>query len=255
MGAATSVRDRLRRGPTLLGTFSVIPSVEVVELIGLAGFDAVVLDMEHGGYELDNLGAVILAARARNIEPLVRVRWNEPALIGAVLDAGAAGVIVPHVQSADDAAAVVAAGRFPPAGARGAHPWVRAADYDAGSEWFARANDSVALVVMVEGVEGLAAVDDILATPGLDAVFIGPVDLASSLGLGTQLDHPRVLEAVQDVVERAAAAGVAAACFSATAEGARRWLDLGVRMVMVGVDTQILLPALRAVVAAGRAQS
>ena len=82
----------------------------------------------------------------------------------------------------------------------------------------------------------------------------GQVDLASSLGLGTQLDHPRVIEAVQGVVERAEAAGVAAACFSATAEGARRWLDLGVRMVMIGVDTQILLPALRGVVDAGRAK-
>jgi|SRR5947209_520778 len=255
MSGGSEFRDRLRQGPPLLGTFSVIPSVEVVELIGLAGFDVVVLDMEHGAYELDNLGAVILAARARNVAPLVRVRWNEPALIGAVLDAGAAGVIVPHVQSAADASAVVAAGRFPPAGARGAHPWVRAADYDAGPDWFARANDSVALIVMVEGVEGLAAVDGILATPGIDAVFIGPVDLASSLGLGTQLDHPRVLEAVQGVVDRASAAGVVAACFSATPEGARRWFDLGVRMVMTGVDTQILLPALRAVVTTSRPQS
>jgi 4-hydroxy-2-oxoheptanedioate aldolase len=251
---ASSFRNRLLAGPPLLGTFSVIPSAEVVELIGLAGFDTVVLDMEHGAYELDNIGPVILAARARQLEPLVRVRWNEPALIGAALDAGAAGVIVPHVQSAADARAVVAAGRFPPIGARGAHPWVRAADYNATPDWFTAANDSVGLVVMVEGTEGLAAVDDILATPGLDAVFIGPVDLASSLGLGTQLDHPRVVDAVRDVVDRAAAAGVAAACFSATPEGARRWFDLGVRMVTVGVDTQILLPAFRAVGAASRAQ-
>src|SRR5438270_2781277 len=110
---ASSFRTRLLHGPALLGTFSVIPSVEIVELIGLAGFDVVVLDMEHGGYDLDNIGAAVLAARARQLEPLVRVRWNEPALIGAALDAGAAGVIVPHVQSAADAAAVVAAGRFP----------------------------------------------------------------------------------------------------------------------------------------------
>lgn len=247
-----SLRQRLRAGPQLLGTFSVVPAVEVVEMIGLAGFDLVVLDMEHGGYGIENLGACVLAARARNIEPLVRVRTGSAATIGAALDAGAAGVIVPHVESAADAVRVVAAGRYPPAGERGAHPWVRAADYAATVDWWARTNDEVALIAMVEGPQGLAAVDDILATPGLDGVFIGPVDLATSLGLAGQLEHPRVVAAVQDVITRAAAAGVASVVFSATPEGARRWLATGARLVTVGVDTQILLPALRAVVTGAR---
>jgi 4-hydroxy-2-oxoheptanedioate aldolase len=249
----TSLRQRLIDGPPLLGTFSVIASTEVVELAGLAGFDVVILDMEHGAYEIAGLGPHILAARARDIAPIVRVRWNEPALIGAALDAGAAGVLVPHVQSAADAAAVVAAARFPPLGGRGAHPWVRAADYAAAPDWHARANTDVAVIAMVEGREGVAAVDEILATPGLDAVFLGPVDLAASLGLAGQLDHPDVIAAVRSVVERAAAVDVAAACFSPSVEGARRWLDAGARLVTVGVDTQILLPAFRALVDGVRA--
>src|SRR3954469_24048101 len=245
---AASLRQRLREGPPLIGTFSIVAAPEIIELAGLAGFDVVVLDMEHGSYEIGNLGPHILAARAHGIAPVVRVRWSEPALIGAALDAGAAGVLVPHVQSARDAAAVVDAARFPPDGARGAHPWVRAAGYAATDGWHARANDDVGVIAMVEGKEGVAAVDEILATPGLDAVFLGPVDLAASLGLAGQLEHPQVIAAVRSVMERAAAVGVAAACFSPAVEGARRWLEAGARLVTVGVDTQIVLPAYRSLV-------
>src|SRR4051795_838697 len=127
-----SLRQRLRQGPPLIGTFSIVASPEIVELAGLAGFDVVVLDMEHGAYEIASLGPHILAARAHGIAPIVRVRWSEPALIGAALDAGAAGVLVPHVQSARDAAAVVEAARFPPQGGRGGHPGGRGAG-DAGT--------------------------------------------------------------------------------------------------------------------------
>src|SRR3954471_18506363 len=185
-----SLRRRLRQGPPLIGTFSIIAAPELIELAGLAGFDVVVLDMEHGAYEISNLGPHILAARAHGVAPVVRVRWSEPALIGAALDSGAAGVLVPHVQSARDAAAVVEAARFPPQGRRGAHPWVRAAGYAATHNWRTHANDDVAGIAMVEGKEGVAAVDEILATPGLDAVFLGPVDLAASLGLVGRAGHP-----------------------------------------------------------------
>jgi 4-hydroxy-2-oxoheptanedioate aldolase len=254
-GPAASLRQRLREGPALIGTFSIVAAPEIVELAGVAGFDVVVLDMEHGGYEIANLGPHILAARAHGVAPIVRVRWSEPALIGAALDAGAAGVLVPHVQSAADATAVVEAARFPPQGGRGAHPWVRAADYAASDDWHSRANDEVAVIAMVEGKEGVAAIDEILATQGLDAVFLGPVDLAASLGLAGQLDHPRVVEAVRSVVERAGSVGMAAACFSPSVEGARRWLDAGARLVTVGVDTQIVLPAFRALVDGVRTRS
>src|SRR3954469_15377844 len=243
-----SLRQRLREGPPLIGTFSIVAAPELIELAGLAGFDVVVLDMEHGAYEISNLGAHILAARAPGGAPGRWGRWSEAAFRGAALAAGAAGVLVPHVQSARDAAAVVEAARFPPEGGRGAHPWVRAAGYAATDDWHARANEDVAVIAMVEGKEGVAAVDEILATPGLDAVFLGPVDLAASLGLAGRLDHPQVVEAVRSVVERAAAVGVAAACFSPAVEGARRWLDAGARLVTVGVDTQIVLPAFRSLV-------
>jgi 4-hydroxy-2-oxoheptanedioate aldolase len=246
----TSLRQRLREGPALVGTFSIVAAPEVIEIIALAGFDLVVLDMEHGSYGIENVGVHILAARAGGaLTPVVRVRSNDPAVIGAVLDAGAAGVIVPHVQSAADASAAVRAARFPPDGERGAHPWVRAVGYGASGSWQRRANDEIAVIVMVEGREGVAALDEILATPGVDAVFIGPVDLATSLGLAGDLEHPDVVAAVADVIVRAQAAGVAAAVFSASVEGAGRWRQAGARLITVGVDTQIALAAFTAVAA------
>lgn len=218
-------------------------------MIGLAGFDAVILDMEHGPYGVPALGPLILAARARGLFPVARVRTNEPSLIGAALDAGAAGVLVPQVSSADAARAAVSAARFAPDGSRGANPWVRAADFTAGPEWFARANREAAAMVMIEGMEGVAAVPEILSTPALDAVFLGPVDLSHALGVPGETEHPLVLERVEHVVAQAAARGMAVAVFAPTPKAARRWLDRGVRFVAVGVDTAHVLAGFRSVIA------
>jgi 4-hydroxy-2-oxoheptanedioate aldolase len=244
-----SLRDRLRQGPPLLATFSIIAAPEVVEMIGLAGFDAVILDMEHGPYGVQALGPLILAARARGLFPIARVPTNEASLIGGALDAGAAGVLVPQVASAGAAGAVVSAARFAPEGSRGANPWVRAADFTAGPEWFARANAEIAVMVMIEGREGVAAVPDILETRSLDAVFLGPVDLSHALGVPGETEHPLVLERVEQVIAQAAKRGAAVAVFAPTPRAARRWLDRGAGFVALGVDTAHVLAGFRSVLA------
>ena len=247
------LRERLRAGASLTAVFSIIRSVEVVEIIGLSGFDAVILDMEHGPYGIDELGTLILAARARGIQPIVRVPRNEAALIGSVLDAGAAGILVPQVATPAEARAVVAAARFAPEGTRGANPWVRAADYDGSAAWFARANAEIAVLVMIEGREGVENAGAILATPGLDGVFLGPVDLSHALGVPGQIDHPRVLDRMGQVLTEARSGSMAVAVFAPTPEGARSWLARGASIVAVGVETGHLLQALRTVNAAARA--
>ncbi len=244
-----SLRHRLRRGPPLVATFSIIPSFEVVEMIGLAGFDAVILDMEHGAYGVEALGPLLLAARTRGLFPIARVRTNEASLIGAALDAGAAGVLVPQVSSAAAALAAVSAARFAPEGSRGANPWVRAADFTAGPPWFAQANQDVAAMVMIEGREGVEAVPDILNTPSLDAVFLGPVDLSHALGVPGETEHPLVLAQVERVVAQAAERGMSVAVFAPTPKGARRWLDRGVGFVAVGMDTAHVLAGFRTALA------
>jgi 4-hydroxy-2-oxoheptanedioate aldolase len=243
-----ALRERLRSGTPLIATFSIIPSIEVVELIGLAGFDAVILDLEHGAHGSEALGPMILAATARGIYPLVRVRSSEPTEIAAALDAGAAGVIVPQIGSLAEAERAVKAARFAPEGNRGANPFVRAADYSGRLEWFAEANRDVAILLMIEGQGGVAAVDEIVGLPNLDGIFIGPMDLSHALGVPGEMGHPRVVETIRSVVAACKAKGVTSGIFAGTPDAAKRWIGEGVTLVGVGADTSIFLKALKEVV-------
>ncbi|HVC20356.1 MAG TPA: aldolase/citrate lyase family protein [Vicinamibacterales bacterium] len=238
--------ERLRTGSPLVTTFSMIASPMIVELLARAGFDAVVLDAEHGPLGPESLNVLIPAARAANLPPIVRVRANEPSLIGAALDVGAAGVIVPQIESAAAAAAAVSAARFAPDGRRGVNPYVRAAGYAAGVEWYPQANRETAVLVMVEGAAGIAALPEILAVPGLDGIFIGPFDLSQALGRPGDVEHPEVVARVTAIVAAAQARHVATGIFAPTPALARRWLDLGVRLVAVSFDTALALDGFRA---------
>lgn len=247
------LRARLRSGAPLLAPFSIIPSIEVVELVALAGFDGIILDLEHGAHGSEALGPLILAALARSIYPLVRVRSSEPTEIGAALDAGAAGVIVPQIGSVEEAERAVRAARFAPDGNRGANSFVRGADYSGRTEWFAEANRDVAVLLMVEGAGGVAALPDILKLPTLDGVFLGPLDLSHALGVPGEMGHPTVVTAIEGVIDACKAAGVTTGIFAGTSEAARRWIGRGVTLVGTGVDTALILKGLKAVVSELRA--
>jgi 4-hydroxy-2-oxoheptanedioate aldolase len=244
--ALPALRERLRSGKPLLATFSIIPAVEVVELIGLAGFEGVILDLEHGAHGSEALGPLILAARARDIYPLVRVRSSEPTEIAAALDAGAAGVIVPQIGSLAEAERAVQAARFAPDGNRGANPFVRAADYSGRLEWFAEANRDTAILLMIEGQGGLAAADEIAALPNLDGIFIGPMDLSHALGVPGEMGHPSVADAIRSVIAACRTTGITAGIFAGTPEAAKRWIGEGVTLTGVSADTITLLRALKA---------
>lgn len=243
-----ALRERLRSGKPLIATFSIIPSVEVVELIALAGFDAIIIDLEHGSHGSEALGPLILAATARGIYPLVRVRTSRPSEIGAALDAGAAGVIVPQIGSLGEAEKAVRAARFAPEGNRGANPFVRAADYSGRLEWFAEANRDVAILLMIEGQSALLAAREIAALPNLDGIFIGPMDLSHALGVPGEMGHPKVVEAITSVIAACKASAITAGIFSGTPEATKRWLAEGVTLPAVSADTITFLRALKAVV-------
>lgn len=247
-----SMRQRLGAGRVFLAPFSIIASTEIVELIALAGFDGVIIDLEHGAHGSEALGPLILAARARNIYPLVRVRSSEPTGIAAALDAGAAGVIVPQIGSVAEARRAVAAARFAPIGTRGANSFVRGADYSGRAEWFAEQNEEIAVMLMVEGAGGVADLPEILDVPGLDGIFLGPLDLSHALGVPGEMGHPKVIATIEDVLDRCAAKGLPTGIFAGSPEAARRWQERGVTLIGLGVDTAHILGALRAVVAEQR---
>jgi len=243
-----TLRRRMTSGEgPIVATFVSIPRVEIVEMLADAGFDAVILDLEHGPYGIQSVSPLIAAAHGRGIAAIVRVADDRAQGIGAALDAGADGIVVPHVNTAAQAHAVIDAARFPPDGQRGANPWVRAGAYGTDRRFFDEANDRVAVIGMVEGVDGVANLDEILAVPGLDGVFIGPVDLSSSLGVPGQTEHPDVVQTVADIVRRGANAGVATAVFAPTPRAAARWLGAGAFLVALGVDAGLIAQGLRAV--------
>ncbi|NIH79096.1 HpcH/HpaI aldolase family protein [Amycolatopsis viridis] len=235
---------------TKLATFALLDATEVVELIALAGFDTVILDAEHGPLGLPQLAQLVVAARSRDLPALVRVASNDAQAIGAALDLGADGVLVPQIASLADAERAVAAARFAPAGHRGANPFVRAAGFAGSPEWFANANKSTEVHLMIEGEAGLDALDAILATSRCDGIFVGPVDLSHALGVPGELDHPTVVEAAAGIIAAAQAAGVSAGVFATEIEAARRWAARGADMVALGTDTHWTLRGFQTAVTA-----
>lgn len=226
-----------------------LPRVELVETLAAAGFDAVVFDLEHGAYDAADLPPLVAAAQGAGVIALTRVADRSGSQLGRTLDAGVDGVIVPHVSTAGEASAAVDATRYPPAGSRSVNPYVRGAGYGrpaasgtdlapapgAGS-FLSEVNDAVALLVMVEGADGLAALDPIIAVEGVDGVFVGPVDLSGALGHPGEPEHPEVVEAVGAVLTRVAGAGVAPAVYAPTPAAARRWFELGASFVALSAD-------------------
>ncbi len=237
---------RLRDGGAVLATWLSLRDPSLAELLGRAGFEVVLLDLEHGEFGPAALPDLVRATVVGGAEPVVRVRLADE--IGPALDAGAAGVLVPDVRSATEAAAAVAAVRYAPEGVRGAAPMVRDAAYGATAFPSHRTARRPLVGVQVEGPAGLAALDDVLAVDGLDVVFVGTFDLAQHLGLAGDVGHPDVLAAVRDVVARADAAGVATGVWAPEIGLARTLGAAGVRLVSCSSATSLLFGAARAVV-------
>jgi 2-keto-3-deoxy-L-rhamnonate aldolase RhmA len=236
----------LRSNTKMLATFLMIPRIEVVELLGLAGFDGVIIDMEHGPVGIGDLPTLVSAGHGAGLHSIVRLRSGDSIDISSALDAGVDAVMVPHVSSHSEAKAVVSYARFPPEGERSLNPYVRGMGYH--GEDPARlsvVNSMAAVIAMVEGSAGLENLPAILDTDGLDAVFVGPVDLSASLGHPGQPEHPVVVEKMKSILESASLKGVATGVYAPTSQAAERWLDLGVSLVAVSADLSMVHHAFR----------
>lgn len=173
--------------PVTMGWLSVSHGF-TAEVMARQGFDALCVDMQHGTTDMNGVWPMLQAISQTDTVPIVRVPWNDPATIMKALDLGAYGIIVPLIDTAADAAKAVAACRYPPVGMRSSGP-VRAVHYG-GPDYLAKANDEIVVMAMIETREGLANLDAICAAPGLDAVYIGPSDLAFALGQAPRPDNP-----------------------------------------------------------------
>lgn len=215
------------------------------EVMARQGFDALCVDLQHGTSEMNDVWPMLQAISQTDTTPVVRVAWNEPAKIMRALDLGAYGIIVPLVNSAEEAAMAVAACRYPPVGMRSSGP-IRAAQYG-GADYQANANDEIVIMAMIETKEGLENLDAICATPGLDAVYIGPADLSFALGLQPRGDNPDPLHLAtcDKILETAHKHGIKAVMHCAGATFAAGAVKRGFDMVMLTSDLACMIAGAR----------
>ena len=230
-----TVKRAWREGKVTFGAWLSVPSSFSAEVMAHQGFDWLCVDMQHGVIDYQAAITMLQTISATPTIPFVRVPWNEPGIIGKMLDAGAYGVIVPMVNSREEAERAVGACRYAPAGYRSFGP-TRAAYY-AGSDYFAHANDEIACIPMIETKRAVEDIDDILSVPGIDAVYVGPADLSLTLGLppAPYHDEPSFEQARLAIAEGCRKHGIVAG-MHATAALAPKHLEAGYRMITVSSD-------------------
>lgn len=194
------LKERLQKGELLIGTLVGLGHADVTEILAGLGFDWLFLDAEHGPLSFETLQQLMQAMGNTGCVPIVRPQWNDPVQIKRILDIGAYGVLVPWVNTREEAEGAVRACKYPPEGIRGFGPR-RAARFD--PDYFQTANEEILVVVMIETEIALKNLDEILSVPGVDACFIGPYDLSCNLGFGVppQWDNPNYLAAIDRILE------------------------------------------------------
>ncbi|TGN98715.1 4-hydroxy-2-oxoheptanedioate aldolase [Burkholderia sp. USMB20] len=245
-GAINSFKAALSTSAIQYGLWLGLADAYTAELCATAGFDWLLIDGEHGPNDLRSTLASLQAIASYRSHPVVRIPHGDTALIKQVLEIGATTLLVPMVDNAAQARDLVRAMRYPPAGIRGVGSGLaRSSRWGADADYLRTANERMCLLVQVESAEGLANVDEIAAVDGVDGVFIGPADLAASLGRLGQADHPEVQAAIATAFERIGAAGKAAGILAVDEDRARQYLSQGVRFIAVGVDATLLAKAAR----------
>lgn len=237
-------KKALEKGEAQIGLWQGLASPYSAEICAGAGFDWLLLDSEHAPNTLQTLLSQLQAVASYPVHPVVRPGFNDSVEIKRILDLGAQTLLVPMIGSADEAKAAVAAVRYPPQGIRGVGAAVaRAARWGAIPDYVTRANEEICLLCQVETVDALAQLDAIVQVEGVDGVFIGPADLAASMGHIDNPSHPDVVTAIEDAIVRIRKAGKAPGILHSNPVDAKRYLALGALFVAVGVDAVLLRKA------------
>ncbi len=252
------LKQRWHEGGAILNGWLALASPFCAEIMAHQGFDALTIDMQHGLMGYESALAMLQAISTSDTMPVVRVPWNDPAIAMRMADAGAAAIIAPLINSRAECERFVGALRYPPAGYRSYGP-TRARLY-AGADYAEAANDWLVTIAMIETAQALDAVDEIVSTPGLDALYVGPADLSLSLGGVQRVDYtdPFLLARLEQIVAAANRHGVAAGLHCATPAYAARAVEMGFRFVTAAADSSLLEQGAQQVVrayAAARAGS
>jgi len=234
------LKRALRDGQAQIGLWSSLSSHVAAEIVAGAGFDWILIDTEHSPNELADVHRQLQAMQGSAASAVVRPAWNDPVAFKRLLDLGVQSLLVPYVQNAEEARRAVAATRYPPDGIRGVATTTRASRYGRVKGYLGRAHEEICVIVQIETRAALAGLEAIAAVEGVDALFIGPSDLAADMGHLGNSAHPEVRAAMDDAIGRIRATGKAAGTLTAVEADARRWLDVGCNLLAVGSDAGIL---------------
>jgi len=242
--ALKNLRAMWKQGIPTFGPVVGLNAPGICEILGHAGFDYCLIDLEHGAINLETAEDMVRATEAVGIAPLIRVAHNRPELISQALDLGPSGVHIPTISTRAEAEEAVWASKFSPLGGRGVHPAVRASRYSADQPiYFNKANAETLVILAIEGTKGVDNIGDILKVKGVDAIFVGPYDLSQSLGVVGQVTHPKVVEKIQEIVALSRKANVAVGVFTDTPEAAKVWAKQGVLYCCLGLVAKMMYQA------------
>ncbi|WP_275553352.1 2-dehydro-3-deoxyglucarate aldolase [Mixta sp. Marseille-Q2659] len=239
-------RQRLLSGETLIGSWCSLANPITTEVLGLAGFDWLVLDGEHAPNDITTFVPQLMALKGSPSAAVVRPPCNEPIIIKRLLDIGFYNFLIPFVESEEEAMQAVASTRYPPAGIRGVSVSHRSNMYGTVPDYNLDINNNVSVLVQIESQQGVDNLDSIAQVDGVDGIFVGPGDLSAALGYLGQPAHPEVLKVIQHIFARAKAAGKPSGILAPVEADARRYLEWGATFVAVGSDLGVFRNATQA---------
>ena len=250
---ASKIKDKLNSGKVSIGSWMSMAHPSIAEILAMAGYDWVVIETEHTAIDVSEVLRLIIAIEQRGSIPLVRLAWNDPIQAKAVLDSGAAGIIVPMVNTKAEAELAVKMTKYPPMGFRGvglARAQGYGVDFD---EYVKCANADTLLLLQIEHIDAVNNIEEILSVPGIDGTYIGPYDLSMSLGIPGQLNHPDVINAKNKVLDAALKRGLVAGIHCVHSDTAytdsKLAIEQGYRFIAIGTDILFLGNSARSVYA------
>ena len=243
-------KERLRKGEVQIGLWLSSTTSYMAEIAATSGYDWLLIDGEHAPSDLRTTLSQLQSIAAYPSQAVVRPPIGSVQLIKQLLDIGAQTLLIPMVETVEQAELMVKAVRYPPEGIRGVGAALaRATRWNSIPDYYAKAHENICLLIQIESVTGLENLDEILKVDGIDGVFIGAVDLSATMGYQGNPNHPEVQKAVIDAIQRIRASGKAAGILSTAHEVTQKYIDLGTEFVAVGVDTSVLMNSLRELLA------
>ena len=246
MRKPNSLKKRLKNGEIVFGPWCVIPSSAIINIVAAAGLDFVIIDMEHGSAGFETAEDMVRAAESENCCPLIRVGQRDESTVLRALDIGAHGLLIPHVESREDAEESVFFSKYYPEGGRGFSPYTRAGGYGylGVKDHAQKENEETLIGVILEGKEGINNIDSILETKNIDLIYIGAYDLSQAMGMPGQVEHPAIKKEMEKSIRKIRDCGIAAGGYVAKNTDDIKWMtDIGMQFITCLPDATVIFHA------------